>query len=157
MLKGFVRTLFSISGGIAATGFGLLAILVVLDVFLRNLGLAKWPWLNELTEYLLTISTFGGAPWVLHQAAHVNVDIVLRVVPRWARVLLMRAAHIVGLTISVVVTWLAITAALDSASSGATVFKNIKFPEWWMMVPVIWCFAICSLEFFMRAMQGNKQ
>ena len=118
---------------------------------------AKWPWLTELTDYLLAISTFGGAPWVLHQAAHVNVDIVLRVVPLWARAVLMRLAHSVGLTISVLVTWLAISAALDSFESGATVFKNIKFPAWWMMVPVIWCLALCSLEFFMRAMRGGKQ
>jgi len=154
--KGIVRILFSLSAAIAATGFGLLVILVVLDILVRNLGLAKWPWLNELTEYLLTISTFGGAPWVLRQAAHVNVDIMLRIVPPWANALLMRLSYALGLAISVIVTWLAVTAALDSFNSGSVIFKNLMFPEWWMMVPVIWCFALCSLEFLLRALSGIK-
>ncbi|WP_458789616.1 TRAP transporter small permease [Yoonia sp. MH D7] len=152
-----LNTLFSISGAIAGTGFGLLALIVTADILIRNLGLAKWPWLNELTEYLLTISTFGGAPWVLRQAGHVNVDILLRVVPASIANLLLRASYALGLVISVIITWLAVSAARDSFSSGSIVFKNLVFPEWWMMVPVIWCFALCSLEFLMRFTSGEDQ
>ncbi len=145
-----VSPVFTLSGGIAALGFGLLALVVVLDIFVRNLGLAKWPWLNEITEYLLTISTFGGAPWVLRQSAHVNVDVVLRLLPRAVAFHATRLSYLLGLVISGLVTWLAITAARDSYSIGSMVFKNLVFPEWWMMVPVIWCFGLCSLEFFLR-------
>lgn len=152
-----LNTLFSISGAIAGTGFGLLALIVTADILIRNMGLAKWPWLNELTEYLLTISTFGGAPWVLRQAGHVNVDILLRVVPAYIANLLLRASYALGLVISVIITWLAVSAARDSFSSGSIVFKNLVFPEWWMMVPVIWCFALCSLEFLMRFTSGEDQ
>ncbi|MCV2892719.1 TRAP transporter small permease [Lentibacter sp. XHP0401] len=152
-----LSTLFAISGAIAAAGFGLLAVMVVMDIFIRNLGLAKWPWLNELTEYLLTISTFGGAPWVLRQTGHVNVDILLRVVSSSAAIVLVRASYALGLVISVIVTWLAVSAAIESSKSGSIVFKNLVFPEWWMMVPVIWCFALCSFEFLVRFISGDNQ
>ncbi len=152
-----LNRLFSLSGAIAGAGFGLLALIVSADILIRNMGLAKWPWLNELTEYLLTVSTFGGAPWVLRQAGHVNVDILLRVVPAVIATVLLRASYALGLAISVIVTWLAVSAARDSFSSGSIVFKNLVFPEWWMMVPVIWCFALCSVEFLARLAWGEDQ
>lgn len=145
-----IATLVAPGGMIAAAGFGLIALLVAADIALRNLGILGWPWLNEVTEYLLTISTFLGAPWVLHHGGHVNVDILLRVVPPAVARATVRLAYAVGLVICAACLWIAASALLDIRSTGAQVFKNLVFPEWWLMVPMVWCFGLCTLEFAVR-------
>ncbi|MRX51953.1 TRAP transporter small permease subunit [Paracoccus sp. S-4012] len=146
-----VFTLVVNAGGIvAAVGFGLLALLVATDIVVRNLALARWPWLNEVTEYLLTLSTFLGAPWVLRHGGHVNIDILLRLMsPAVARVV-VRVSYVLGAVICGICAWLAITVLLDSRASGAAVFKNLVFPEWWLMLPMVWCFTLSTIEFVLR-------
>ena len=58
-----------------------IALLLTIDVFLRNKGLGNMPWLLEVTEYGLFASTFIAAPWVLHMDGHVKVDIFLKIFP----------------------------------------------------------------------------
>lgn len=149
-LSRWLDRLMMVAGGISVAGFALMAIMVLADVFIRNLSLANVPWLNEVTEYLLTIATFAGAPWVLHYSGHVNVDILLRIVSGPAARLLTLIAHFIGFAISAIVFCLSVSASLDSYGSGAQVFKNLIFPEWYLMLPVVWCFGLCSLEFLAR-------
>lgn len=145
-----MRMLVAPGGVVAALGFGLIAVLVTFDIILRNAGIVAWPWLNEVTEYLLTISTFLGAPWVLHHGGHVNVDILLRMVPPVVARALVRLACGVGLVVCALCLWIAVSALLDMRDAGAQVFKNLVFPEWWLMMPMVWCFGLCSLEFAAR-------
>lgn len=147
--------LMMVAGAISVVGFALMAVVVLTDVVTRNLGVATLPWLNEVTEYLLTIATFSGAPWLLHESGHVNVDILLRTVSADKARLLVFAAHVVGLVICAIVFCLSVSATLDSYGSGAQVFKNLIFPEWYLMLPVVWCFALCSLEFLNRLTGGD--
>jgi TRAP-type C4-dicarboxylate transport system permease small subunit len=146
----------SVAGAIAALCFALLALAVILDVLGRNLGLLSWPWLNEATEYLITIATFAGAPWLLHHSGHVNVDVLLRVMSRAAASVMIRISFVVGLIISIVLTWLAVETLLDSYSTGSLVFKTLVFPEWYLMLPMIWCFGLCCLEFLSKLLQTRE-
>lgn len=128
----------------------LLSILVVGDLVIRNLELANWPWLNEITEYLLTISTFAGAPWVLHHHGHVNIDVVLRLASPRLKHRLVWFADCIGGLISIILLVVGIQVAIDSYQVGSMVFNNLVFPEWYMMVPVILCFGVITLEFLDR-------
>lgn len=146
VLSGIIKA----CGAISIFAVALLTLLVVADVVLRNLGLANWPWLNEITEYLLTISTFAGAPWVLHNHGHVNVDILLRLasppVTRWV----VRLSDVVGGLVSLVLLVVAIEVGIDTYQVGSMVFNNLVFPEWYLMVPVTLCFSVFTLEFLAR-------
>ncbi|KGD89198.1 hypothetical protein JL39_23540 [Rhizobium sp. YS-1r] len=144
------------AGAIAALCFGLLALSVILDVLGRNLGLLSWPWLNEVTEYLITVGTFAGAPWVLHHSGHVNVDVLLRVVSKDTASAMVKICFVVGIVISLGLTWLAVATLLDSYKAGALVFKTLVFPEWYLMLPVIWCFGLCGLEFLAKLLQAGE-
>ena len=55
-----------------------IAVMVCIDVAIRNIGLGNFPWLIEVAEYAIYGATFLAAPWVLHLGAHVRVDIALR-------------------------------------------------------------------------------
>ncbi|MGI9464428.1 MAG: TRAP transporter small permease subunit, partial [Aestuariivirgaceae bacterium] len=73
---------FARAYGVAVVGLGYLAgfalaalaLLITTDVVIRNLGIGNFPWLLEVSEYVLFISTFLAAPWVLRENAHVSVD-----------------------------------------------------------------------------------
>jgi TRAP-type C4-dicarboxylate transport system permease small subunit len=142
--------LMTACGVVSAVGFGLLAGIVSLDVLTRNLQLAQWSWLNEVTEYILTISTFLGAPWLLHHNGHVNIDILLRAMPRHLANATIRLADAIGLGICAVLLYESLRVTIDSQRLGSLVFKNLIFPEWYLMVPVVICFALCTLEFVLR-------
>ena len=70
----------------AGVSLGLIALTVTLDVGLRNLGWGNLPWLIEVAEYTLFVSTFLAAPWVLSLGAHVRVDVLVSALPRDAAV-----------------------------------------------------------------------
>ena len=142
-------------GGISAAALALLSILVVGDVVLRNTGLLRWSWLNELTEYLLTISTFTGAPWVLHNHGHVNVDVLLRTVSAAKARWLVKASNLFGGVISAILLVVAVRVTFDSYALGSLVFKNLIFPEWYLMTPMVLCFGLCTAEFLTRIVTGE--
>ena len=70
---------------LVAISIAAIAILIPLDLLIRNLGWGNMPWLYEGVEYALYVGVFLAAPWVLHQGAHVRVDLLPTMLPaRWA-------------------------------------------------------------------------
>ena len=59
-----------------------MALLVTLDVVMRNVGLGTLAWVNEVSEYSLPVATLLIAPWLLHRNQHVRLDVLLASVPK---------------------------------------------------------------------------
>ncbi len=137
-------------GFVACAGFGVLALAVIADILFRNLGIAEFPWMNEVTEYLLTISTFFGAPWLLRMNGHVNVDVLLQAVPRRMLPLFNLLANVAGVLICGLMFIYAMRVMIDTRAMGSMVFKVLSFPEWYLQVPMVVCFGLCTLEFLGR-------
>ena len=74
----FSLTALGTLGGIV---FAAMAVMISLDVVLRNLGISSFPWLLEIVEYALFIVTVMVAPWVLHKGSHVRVDVLVGALP----------------------------------------------------------------------------
>lgn len=160
MQPSFLRAAFDLlirsCGFIACAGFAALTVLVALDILFRNLSIANWPWLNEITEYLLTLSTFFGAPWLLRRHGHVNVDVVLRLVPAPVASAFQRQSNLIGLAICGLLFYVSLQVILDTRAVGSLVFKNLVFPEWYLQIPMVCCFAICTLEFLGRVIARTE-
>ena len=136
--------------GVAALLLGATALAVTLDVIARNAGWGAFPWILEVSEYVLPLATFLAAPWLLVESQHVRLDVMLRVLPpRGARALEL-AANVGGLAISAVLTAYGFAACVDSARQGALVIKSVVFPEWWLYAPFTACFALLAVEFLRR-------
>jgi TRAP-type C4-dicarboxylate transport system permease small subunit len=65
--------LLNLCGLLAGMAYGSMALLVTIEVVIRNLGIGSLLWLTEVIEYTLFVATFIAAPWVLNQAGHVRV------------------------------------------------------------------------------------
>jgi TRAP-type C4-dicarboxylate transport system permease small subunit len=142
--------LIRVCGIASALLLGVVAVLVAFDVAVRNLGLGTFPWIVEVSEYSLPLATFLIAPWLLHRGEHVRIDMVLTALPRPLARLVGRAADLLGLAISAVFLFYGIKVIRDSMGLGSLVIKTMVFPEWWLFLPVPFCFALLALEFARR-------
>ncbi len=147
---GLYRQLLDLCGLIAGVMIGALALMVSADVVIRNLGAGGLPWALEVAEYILYVSTFLGAPWVLARNAHVRVDVFVSQVPasaaHWADV----AVDLVGLLVSLVLLYFGATAAIDAHRIGALIFKELIVPEWWLLTVIPFSAALLTVEFCLR-------
>ncbi len=135
---------------VAAILLGVMALLVTLDVVMRNVGLGTIAWVNEVSEYSLPVATLLIAPWLLHRNEHVRLDVLLVSLPRAASRLLEKTCDVFGIAICAVFVWYSIRLILDSSRIGSMVVKTLAIPEWWQYALVPLCFSLLAVEFARR-------
>ncbi len=133
-------------GAIAAITLGAITVLVCFDVVSRNLGVRSVAWINEVTEYALPLATLAAAPWLMWRNQHVRLDLLGVLLSPSGQRMLDRFASILGLVVSLILTWYGTMTVLDSRAAGSLVLKALVFPEWWLYVPFPLGFALLALE-----------
>jgi len=138
-------------GGFAGLVFCAMAVLVSLDVVLRNLNIINFPWLLELSEYALYAATFLAAPWVLNMGSHVRVDLVVSALPRTAARICELLADLAGLAIVAIVGWYGLRVTQDAFARGDLVVKELVIPEWVLLAVMPLACLLMTIEFARRA------
>lgn len=137
-------------GLLAGAAFAVMAVLVTLNVMLRNLGLTNFPWLLEVSEYVLYIGTFLAAPWVLRLGGHVRVDLLPGVLPgagaRWVNI----AADLCGLLFCLVLARHGWNVTVDAFYRGDMMFKELVIPEWPLLAVIPLSALLLAIEFARR-------
>ena len=144
------------SAAAAAILLGAMALLVTLDVVMRNVGLGTIAWVNEVSEYSLPVATLLIAPWLLHRNEHVRLDVLMVLVPKRISFLLEKTCDVIGIAICAVFVWYGIRLILDSASINSMVVKTLAIPEWWQYALVPVCFSLLAVE-FARRLRDKRQ
>lgn len=137
-------------GLFAGATLALLAVLITLDVFLRNLGLFSSGALLEVTEYALFVTTFIAAPWVLWLGSHVRVDLVLSQVPAAVARLMEIVGDAVGAVCSGLLGWHGLNVTLVSFQRGDLIVKQLVVPEWILMMFIPMSCLLLVVEFLRR-------
>lgn len=146
-----------LTGALALAGcavlFAMMAVICV-DVLLRNVrivpGMLGVPWANEVTEYALYLITMLTAPWLLRQAMHIRVDILLRAIPKRLAWAFEWAVDALALACCIAITWFGCKAVLSSLAIDAMVVKVLSVPEWWLLAPLPATFALLAIEVLFR-------
>jgi TRAP-type C4-dicarboxylate transport system permease small subunit len=149
---------FDRSFGILLTGLAVLSaailaaitLVIPLNVLLRNLGLPVIYGALDAIEYGLMAAAFLGAPWVLRQNAHVQVDLVTHGLPPRARRKVVLAACLLGAATCAVLGWAGLQALMQSFARGSMVRTAFTFPEWWTLTVLPLSMALCTLEFLCK-------
>ncbi len=142
--------LITILGNLVGLIIAAVAILISLEVFMRNTGLGGIDWLNEAIEYSFYVGTFAAAPWALHQGAHVRVDLVLNLLPKRAAVAVEKLADAVGAGICLVLVYYGIQSVLHAYVSNSIQYKTLAVPEWPLFAVVPICALLLAVEFVAR-------
>lgn len=129
---------------------GLVALVVFVNVVTRNVGLGSAAWVLEGSEYAVATATFLGAPWVLYQAAHVRIDLLLSVIPASVGRWLESLVNLLGMVISGTLGYFMWQVAGEYLARGSQVYKAVVFPEWWAYIFPVLCFTLLVLEFGRR-------
>ena len=142
-------------GALVAALIAFIAVIISLDVIMRNVGLGTLPWMLEVSEYAQFLATFLGAPWVLKLGAHVRVDVVVGGLPdRLGRALEM-LGDTIGLLASLVILYYALAITTTSLREGAMVIKILIIPEWWVFTVVAFSALLLIVEFVCRIWRAH--
>lgn len=133
--------------------FGILTILVCIDIVARRLGFGSMPWLVEVVEYVMYGGTFLTAPWVLRQGEHVRVDLLLGSIPKAAAIRLQQFIDSLGLGISLVMFYYGSAVVIDAYRANFIQFKNLAVHEWVLMLPIPVGCAMLAMEFALRILR----
>lgn len=151
------NTLVTALGYAAGIAIAVLAVAITTDVVIRNLGVGNFPWLLEVSEYVLFIATFLAAPWVLRENAHVSVDLLLTGLPVRARRALDAIANLLGMAICSILTWYALRVTRDGIERGDMIFKELVVPEWPFLAVVAFAGGLLVVEFATRLVRLGRQ
>lgn len=127
-----------------------MTLLIGADVVLRNLGLGGVAWSGEVSEDILYLLTLLAAPWLLRQGQHIRVDILLRALPARIGWLLEWIGDLLGLACSLYFVWYGWKVLVASYQSVAISIKTLVTPEWWLLAPLPFAFALFAAEFIFR-------
>jgi TRAP-type C4-dicarboxylate transport system permease small subunit len=137
-------------GALVAGLIAFIAVIISLDVIMRNSGLGTLSWMLEISEYAQFLATFLGAPWVLKHGAHVRVDVIVSTLPVRAGRALELLGDTIGLLICLVILYFALLIAATSMSESAMIIKILIIPEWWVFAIVACSAFLLIIEFVCR-------
>jgi TRAP-type C4-dicarboxylate transport system permease small subunit len=152
-LQAFIRGFDALMRACAtafAVLFGILTLLVCVDIVFRRFGIASMPWLVEVIEYVMYGGTFLAAPWVLRQGEHVRVDLVLSSVPKAVAIRLEQLVDSLGFAVSAVMCWYGAAVALDAYRANFIQYKNLAVHDWVLLLPIPIGCAMLAIEFALR-------
>jgi TRAP-type C4-dicarboxylate transport system permease small subunit len=125
---------------VVSWGAGLALLAVVVTIFVNATGryLAGWSFLGgeELARLLTVWITFVGAFAAVRTGGHVNIDLVLRAVPRPAQRLFRGLAGAVGLATMVYLAWTAWQLSAFSFGTGQ-MGTTLPVPRGLFFLPVV--------------------
>ena len=110
-----------------------MAMSVSADVIIRNIGFGSLPWVVEVSEYMLFLSTFLAAPWVLSLGGHVRVDLVIKGLPKNSAVVVQAIADMIGLAVCLFLLYYGAKTAAEALRLKTMIFKQLVVPEWWLL------------------------
>ena len=140
---------------LAAAVFACVAVLIPIDLVLRNAFDASIYGLLDAIEYGLLAATFLAAPWVLSINAHVSVDLLVAALAGRPRRLVDTLANLVGAGAAAVFLWFAVVAAAQSIERGTMIRTAFTIPEWWVLALAPVSMGLILIEFARRLLRAG--
>ncbi|MXN63452.1 TRAP transporter small permease subunit [Stappia sp. GBMRC 2046] len=145
----FDRLLVALAA-LAGAIFASIAILIPVNVVLRNAFGTSIYGLLDAIEYGLLAATFLAAPWVLANNAHVTVDLLTGSLRPGARRIADIAVNLLGAAVSAVFLWYALEALDLSFTRGSMIRTAFVIPEWWTLTVAPLSMALIFIEFLRK-------
>ena len=146
---GFNRTMLFLAALVAAS-IGLIAFLIPFNLLLIKIKWGSIWWLYEAVEYALYFGVFIGAPWVLHQGAHVKVDVITSALSPQAAERVEKFMDLVGALICTVLFVYGVRITIWEFEDGTMPDKGLRIATWTMMAVFALSFLLLTIEFLLR-------
>ena len=132
---------------LAKACLALMALAIVADVAIRNLGGRPPLWTVPVCEYLMLYIAGFGLPYLVRRKGHVVLEVVVRTLSgrlrrNWERGLVIAAAATL-----VYLAGVAAYMTVDAVRSGDFQVKAVNLPAWIATLPLVLGFALGAIEF----------
>jgi TRAP-type C4-dicarboxylate transport system permease small subunit len=140
---GLINLLAVVAGILLA----LMAVAIVVDVVLRNLGFQPPGHTLALTEYSLLYITMLAAPWLVRAKGHIHIELLTAAVgPRSRRWLFRLVAAACVLTCAVIF-WFGLEVTLAHYQRDVIEVRSFDMPRWLLTASIPFSFGLMALEF----------
>ena len=124
-----------------------MAILIVVDVTIRNLGGKPPIWTIPVCEYLMLYIAGFGVPYLVRRKGHVVIEIVVRALRGRVRRTWERGIVAISALVFFYLAVLGVVMTVDAVQTGDFQIKSINVPSWIAYLPLVLGFALGALEF----------
>lgn len=152
---GFHRLLVALAA-LVAISIGLIAVLISLNLLLIKMQWGSIWWLYEGVEYALYMGAFLGAPWVLQKGAHVRVDVIVSALSPDASKRLEVIMDVFGALLCLFLCYYGMRAGVSEFQDGTLPDKDLRIPNWYMMVVYALSFLLLAVEFALRIRRAGS-
>jgi C4-dicarboxylate transporter, DctQ subunit len=124
-----------------------IAVAIVIDVVVRNLGLQPPAHTLTLTEYGLLYVTMLGAPWLVREKGHVYIELVTAAVSPRTRFWLTRVVYALCVLTCAVIFWFSLEVAIDHYERHVIDVRSFDMPRWLLTASIPLSFGLMAIEF----------
>lgn len=136
LLNKIVDGCIKVLSGIAGLALGFLLIAICFATFSRFVFNNPMSNLVEYSAYTLLYVTFFGAPGILKERAHINVDIVSNALPKQKQQILTVVVDIIGVIASAAICFYGAQVAIDNFISKIRVMDSMGTPQYLLTMAI---------------------
>jgi C4-dicarboxylate transporter, DctQ subunit len=141
------RRLLELLAVVAGVLLAAMALAIVIDVVVRNLGLQPPAHTLTLTEYGLLYVTMLAAPWLVREKGHVHIELLTAAVSPRARFWLTRAVYALCVLTCMVIFWFAVEVTIDQWRRDVIDVRSFDVPRWLLTASIPLSFGLMTVEF----------
>ena len=146
-LAAFHKGLIDLLAVLAGILLALMALAIVADVVLRNLGFQPPGHTLALTEYSLLYITMLAAPWLVRAKGHVHIELLTAAVGPRTRLWLTRLVAALCVLTCAVICWFGLEVTLAHYQRQAMDVRSYDLPRWLLTATQPLSFGLMALEF----------
>jgi C4-dicarboxylate transporter, DctQ subunit len=146
-LAALYRRLLELLAVVAGVLLAAMALAIVIDVVVRNLGFQPPAHTLTLTEYGLLYVTMLAAPWLVREKGHVHIELVTAAVGSRARFWLTRAVYALCVLTCMVIFWFALEVTIDQWRRDVLDVRSFDMPRWLLTASIPLSFGLMAVEF----------
>jgi len=155
MLSRILDRIVDLMASLAGVLLLAMMVMIILDIFAREVGLSFSAHFFALTEYSLLIIPLLGGPWLVRERAHVTVEVLLVTLPPKARARLLTALCWLCIVTCLILAYFGILVTLDTYSAGDMDMRSFDMPRWMLFAFMPLSFGMMVLEFFRLWLRGE--
>jgi C4-dicarboxylate transporter, DctQ subunit len=141
------RRLLDLLAVVAGVLLAAMALAIVIDVVLRNLGFQPPGHTFTLTEYSLLYVTMLAAPWLVRAKGHVHIELLTAAVSPRTRFWLTRVIYGLCVLTCIVIFWFGLEVTIDQWRRAVIDVRSFDMPRWLLTASVPLSFGLMTIEF----------
>jgi len=132
---------------VSAAVIGLMALAIMFDVIVRNIGFRPPPHTSAAVEFSMLYVTLLASPWLLRHKGHVYIEVLLaHVDARWKRIFAL-VTYATCFVACLLLLYYSLNLTLLNWQRGGADIRSFDMPRWLLFAAMPPSFLLMAIEF----------